>query len=92
MANTTGKKFGGRKKGTPNKNTAELKAAIMAAFDEAGGQEYLVTVARDDPKTFCTLLGKVLPAELKAELSTLDEDGTPTGFKVQFIGTSSTNT
>ena len=27
MANTTGKKFGGRKKGTPNKTTADIKEA-----------------------------------------------------------------
>lgn len=29
MANTTGKKFGGRKKGTPNKNTQELMDMIL---------------------------------------------------------------
>tara|TARA_R110002051_G_C8668527_1_gene490058 strand:+ start:496 stop:774 length:279 start_codon:yes stop_codon:yes gene_type:complete len=92
MANTTGKKFGGRKKGTQNKNTTELKTAIMAAFDTVGGQDYLVGVAKDDPKTFCTLLGRVLPSELKAELSTMGEDGMPTGFKVQFVGNDTSNT
>lgn len=68
MANTTGKKHGGRKKGTPNKNTAALKTAIMNAFEQVGGQDYLVMVAKDDPKTFIQLLGRVLPAELKAEV------------------------
>ena len=35
MANTTGKKFGGREKGTPNKLTAELRAALKdVLYDE----------------------------------------------------------
>ncbi len=29
MANTTGKKFGGRKQGTPNKTTKEIKEAFQ---------------------------------------------------------------
>lgn len=61
-------KTGGRAKGTPNKVTTELKTAIMAAFDAKGGQKYLERVAEEDPRTFCTLLGKVLPAEIKADV------------------------
>ena len=35
MANTTGKKFGGREKGTPNKLTAELRSALKdVLYDE----------------------------------------------------------
>lgn len=63
MANTTGKKFGGRKKGTPNKATRDMKAAIMEAFELAGGVEYLHMLANDEPRTFATLLAKVLPNE-----------------------------
>jgi hypothetical protein len=59
-----GRKTGGRQKGTPNKLTANLKTAILGAFDEAGGKAYLVTVAKDQPAVFCTLLGKVLPTQL----------------------------
>lgn len=62
-------KTGGRQAGTPNKTTAALKEAIMNAFDRAGGETYLQRVADEDPRTFCTLLGKVLPAEIKAEHS-----------------------
>jgi len=61
MANTTGKKFGGRTKGTPNKLTTSVKEAILEAFDKVGGIEYLVDIAKDDPRTFCALLGRVLP-------------------------------
>ena len=35
MANTTGKKFGGREKGTPNKLTKELRSALKdVLYDE----------------------------------------------------------
>jgi len=58
------KKTGGRKKGVTNKASTELKGSIYEAFDKVGRVEYLVSVAENDPKTFCTLLGKLLPAEI----------------------------
>ena len=33
--NTTGKKYGGRKKGTPNKLTAEIKKKVQSLLDGA---------------------------------------------------------
>ena len=33
--NTTGKKYGGRKKGTPNKLTAEVKKKVQSLLDDA---------------------------------------------------------
>ena len=63
MANTTGKKYGGRKKGTPNKTTQDMKSAILEAFERAGGADYLTRLAADEPRTFVTLLAKVLPNE-----------------------------
>lgn len=59
----------GRPKGVPNKSTAKIKEAILRAFESVGGQSYLVKVAKDDPKTFCALLARILPAEINAELS-----------------------
>lgn len=64
-----GERRGGRQKGTPNKTTAILKDAVLGAFDAVGGQRYLETVARDDPKTFCTLLGKVLPTQITGDVN-----------------------
>lgn len=63
------KRYGGRKKGIPNKLTADLRSAIQGAFTEVGGQAYLQRVANNDPKTFCKLLGMTLPKDvnLKAE-------------------------
>jgi hypothetical protein len=62
-----GIKTGGRTKGTRHKTTAALKDAILNALNEVGGEAYLVKVAETDPKTFCTLLGKVLPMQLTGE-------------------------
>lgn len=59
-----GFKTGGRTKGTPNKTTSALKDAILIAFYKVGGEGYLERVAQADPKTFCTLLGKVLPLQV----------------------------
>jgi len=63
MATVDGKKTGGRKKGTPNKTTRDMKSAIMEAFERAGGVDYLYMLANDEPRTFATLLAKVMPSE-----------------------------
>ena len=68
MANTTGKKFGGRQKGTTNKATKELKDMILGALDDAGGQEYLRLQAIENPGAFLTLVGKVLPKDINAKV------------------------
>lgn len=60
-----GEKTGGRTKGTPNKNTAAIKDAIVEAFEQAGGVAYLLNVAQTDPKTFCQLIGKVIPLQVE---------------------------
>ena len=66
--NTGGRRPGsGRKKGSPNKLTADIKAAILEAFQEAGGAQYLKQVALDNPQVFCTLVGKVLPMQVTGE-------------------------
>jgi len=57
----------GRKKGGTNKITADVKQAIMEAFSALGGVEYLKRVAITDPKTFCALLGKIVPVKVEGE-------------------------
>jgi hypothetical protein len=54
----------GRPKGAKNKMTAALKDMILGALDEAGGQQYLVEQAHQNPAAFLTLLGKVLPLQV----------------------------
>lgn len=56
-------KSGGRKAGTPNKLTVEVKAMILGALNEVGGQAYLVAQATANPVAFMTLIGKVLPLQ-----------------------------
>src|SRR3954454_6061457 len=67
MAGPGAPKTGGRGKNTPNKITKALKEMILGALDDAGGQQYLVTQARDNPAAFMTLLGKVLPTTLAGD-------------------------
>jgi hypothetical protein len=65
-----GKKTGGRKKRTPNKTTAALKDAILAALEGAmpGGKVgYLEWLAKNNSSAFASLLGKVLPTTLAGE-------------------------
>ena len=54
----------GRKKGTPNKITGAVKAAVLEAFEAVGGAEYLVRLADEEPRVFATLLAKCIPQEV----------------------------
>jgi hypothetical protein len=67
-----GRKTGGRQRGTPNRTTALLKDAILGAAAAAGSdqlgaggiQGYCEFLAKDEPKAFAQLLGKVLPMQV----------------------------
>ena len=54
----------GRPKGVPNKITGELKEMILQALDEAGGVNYLRAQAKENPRAFISLLGRVLPLQV----------------------------
>ena len=58
-----GTRWGGRAKGTPNKVNQSIREAIQMAFEQAGGVEYLVRLAQEDPKTFVPILIKTMPPE-----------------------------
>lgn len=55
----------GRPKGMPNKNTALIREMVAQALDQAGGVDYLVSVAQSNPGPFLALVGKVLPVQLQ---------------------------
>jgi hypothetical protein len=63
MANTTGNKYGGREKGTPNRITKELRSLLKdVMYDEIGAlQERLDTL---NPKDRVELLIKLMPYAL----------------------------
>lgn len=71
----TGRKTGGRRKGTPNKTTASVKAAFEEAFDRMGGVDALVSWAASDPGEFFKLYSKLLPIQLRADLNHNGLDG-----------------
>jgi hypothetical protein len=48
---------------------SEIKAGILQAFEQVGGVDYLVEIAKRDPPTFARLLAQVLPTEIKAEIN-----------------------
>ena len=62
------KKTGGRKKGTANKITQTLKEMLMGSLDSVGGQEYFERQAEANPVAYMTIIGKLIPNELKAEI------------------------
>ena len=70
----TKQKTGGRKKGTPNiapgAKSPELREMVLRALDAAGGEEYLIGIARTDSRSFLALIGRLIPAKLEAEVST----------------------
>jgi hypothetical protein len=62
----TGKraKTGGRKKGTPNKISGDLRELVLGALSDAGGRAYLRKQADENPSAYMSLLGKCLPKEI----------------------------
>lgn len=62
-----GRKTGGRKKGTPNKVTGDVKAMVLAALDQAGGISYLYEQSQENPKAFLSLVGRILPMQVTGE-------------------------
>jgi len=53
----------GRPPGSRNMSTAMLREAFLNAFDNLGGQEWLVKQAKKDPRTFVRCVAKMLPRE-----------------------------
>ena len=67
------KKWGGRQKGTPNKFTSDVKAALIEATNLAGGKlgmvGYFLQQAKANPKVYLGLLQDCLPKEVTASIN-----------------------
>ena len=57
----------GRPKGAKNKLSADVRAMILSALNNVGGQDYLARQAEKNPAAFMALLGKVLPMQVSGE-------------------------
>ena len=58
----------GRRAGTPNRATAAIKKALMRALEgdfEDGGEAFFAGLRESDPRTFATLVSKLIPTEQK---------------------------
>jgi hypothetical protein len=63
-------KTGGAKKGSVKTNTKAVKDAIREVFfDDLGGKAYLRKIAKKDEALFVSLLAKLIPQEVRAELN-----------------------
>jgi hypothetical protein len=54
----------GRKRGSPNRLTTELKDMILQVLSSAGGVRYLKAQAKESPAAFLALVGKLLPKDV----------------------------
>lgn len=72
MANKKGaKKVGGRQKGTCNKFSKDVRQMVLNALNGAhpeGGEAWLKKQAEDNPIAFLQIVGKIIPAEIKASV------------------------
>ena len=68
MAGLGEPKTGGRKKGTPNKVTLQLREAVLQSFENLGGVKYLEKLAKIEPRSYAMLLARVLPTQVEADL------------------------
>jgi hypothetical protein len=57
----------GRPKGAKNRLSGDMKAMILGALNDVGGQDYLARQAEKNPAAFMTLLGKVLPMQVSGD-------------------------
>ena len=69
LGESMGNRGKGRRKGSQNKNTQEIKSMILAALDNVGGVDYFVTQAKENPVAFMTLIGRILPKEIDGEVN-----------------------
>jgi hypothetical protein len=78
MANNTGRKFGGRTKGTINKDTAEIRNSFQLLIEnnlKQLEQDLKVLEPKDRVKAILDLSKFVIPLLKATELSTTSESG-----------------
>lgn len=74
----------GRPKGAPNRNTQAIKDMLLASLDKVGGQAYFERQAQENPTAYMSLIGKIMPAEVKKEITGADGGPIQHAIKVKF--------
>jgi len=59
-----GQRYGGRQKGTENKRTRSIRAAIIEVFNDIGGIRHFAAWAKKNPDDFYKLCGRLIPIEV----------------------------
>lgn len=77
-----GRKTGGRRPGSPNKITSEIRTALTDAFDDLGGVPSLVLWGQENRTEFYKLWSKLVPKDVKVG----GTDGGPTQMTIRFVG------
>jgi hypothetical protein len=62
-------KYGGRQKGTLNKDNADIKKMLLEALNHKGGTNYFIEQADLNPVAFMGLIGKLIPKDVNAAIS-----------------------
>ena len=74
----------GRPKGAPNKNTQAIKDMLLASLDNVGGQAYFQQQAIENPNAYMALIGKIIPAEVKNQITGADGGAIQHSVKLKF--------
>lgn len=62
-------KTGGRKAGTPNKMTTDIKNIFLEAFQLGGGVGWLVRQMEENPVAFINAFSRCIPRDIRAEVT-----------------------
>lgn len=80
----------GRPPGAVNKSTRAVKEALQEAFEGMGGTASLIEWAKSEPTEFYKLWTKMLPAEVKAEVTNIGD--APVGkIQIEVISANANN-
>ena len=88
MANTTGKKWGGRQKGTPNKSTEKAKALFMDIMSGEIGKfkTALDKLYKKDPIKWLDVVNKFFPYYLPRKQDiTSDDEALRPGINISVV-------
>ena len=74
MSKHGGKRDGaGRKKGSQNRFTSEIKDAVLDTFKALGGVTHMTKWAEKNPTDFYRIASKLIPQQINADVKHFDE-------------------